>query len=559
MNPLLVVTLSGPIAASLTTRYGCRKITILGSILAALGLASSVIAPSIYFLFITIGFTAGAGFGLIYLPAIVCVTCYFEKRRAFATGLAVCGAGIGSAVFAPLINWLIMTLKWRGAMLVISLIVLSCALFGCLFRPLPFDTDDEEVDDEDDDEEIDDEEDDEEADFNNESMHLADSTSEVVKVHAKLPRYSLDNSTKNSTLQKSTMKSSTMGKKTPIYRNTLQPSPAIAVSNNYLKPKSICYSASVLSLPHYKSSPALFAVDSIVVGSNSTFGCKVASHSVRILNANLPDDYSIKTTDTVDMNNVSIYKNHVNGGKKKNKNHTTTSSNNNNNEDSISNDVIIINSSSASSRGVETSYVKMIIKFFTDFEILKNRIFVIFAISNLATSLGFYVPHIYIKDKVKDANYINTVDVNGEVIEANVDQIITDSDAAQLIGLIGLGSTVGRLVFGYLSDQEYINRLWVYIVCVSASGASVIAYAFTNSYSMLAVCSVTYGLTGGGYVSLTSVLIVDLLGLDKLTSAVSYLLSVSFVHLILAHDLLTLRIQLTTLKQEEELNQINRL
>lgn len=32
----------------------------------------------------------GLGLGLVYLPAIVCVTCYFEKKRAFATGIAVC-------------------------------------------------------------------------------------------------------------------------------------------------------------------------------------------------------------------------------------------------------------------------------------------------------------------------------------------------------------------------------------------------------------------------------------------------------------------------------------
>ena len=48
--------------------------------------------------FVTAGgpfMTAGGGLGLIYLPAIVSVTCYFEKKRSFATGIAVCGSGIG--------------------------------------------------------------------------------------------------------------------------------------------------------------------------------------------------------------------------------------------------------------------------------------------------------------------------------------------------------------------------------------------------------------------------------------------------------------------------------
>lgn len=36
---------------------------------------------------------AGVGFGLMYLPSIVIVNFYFLRRRALATGIAVCGSG----------------------------------------------------------------------------------------------------------------------------------------------------------------------------------------------------------------------------------------------------------------------------------------------------------------------------------------------------------------------------------------------------------------------------------------------------------------------------------
>ena len=78
----------------------------------------------------------GLGFGLIYLPAIVSVTCYFEKYRSLATGIAVCGSGLGTLVFAPFIEYLIGTFGWRGAMMITSGLVLHCILFGALFRPL---------------------------------------------------------------------------------------------------------------------------------------------------------------------------------------------------------------------------------------------------------------------------------------------------------------------------------------------------------------------------------------------------------------------------------------
>ena len=51
--------------------------------------------------------STGFGFGMMYLPAIVSVGYYFEKKRAFATGLAVCGSGVGTFILPPLIEFLL--------------------------------------------------------------------------------------------------------------------------------------------------------------------------------------------------------------------------------------------------------------------------------------------------------------------------------------------------------------------------------------------------------------------------------------------------------------------
>ena len=77
-------------------------VTIAGAILASSGMALSAAAESIVILYFTVGVLTGLGFGLIYLPAIVSVSIYFEKKRAFATGIAVCGSGLGTFLFAPL-------------------------------------------------------------------------------------------------------------------------------------------------------------------------------------------------------------------------------------------------------------------------------------------------------------------------------------------------------------------------------------------------------------------------------------------------------------------------
>lgn len=81
----------------------------------------------------------GIGFGMIYLPAVVCVGYYFEKKRSLATGIAVCGSGFGTFAFAPLATFLLEKFGgWRGANLVLAGLILNCAIFGALMRPLTY-------------------------------------------------------------------------------------------------------------------------------------------------------------------------------------------------------------------------------------------------------------------------------------------------------------------------------------------------------------------------------------------------------------------------------------
>ena len=38
---------------------------------------------------------------------------YFDKKRALATGIAVCGSGIGTFVLAPIINFFVSEYGWK--------------------------------------------------------------------------------------------------------------------------------------------------------------------------------------------------------------------------------------------------------------------------------------------------------------------------------------------------------------------------------------------------------------------------------------------------------------
>lgn len=73
---------------------------------------------------------------MIYAPSIITVGFYFERWRALATGVAVCGSGIGTFLLAPLSQITIEHFGWKGALLIQAGIILICAICGALFRPL---------------------------------------------------------------------------------------------------------------------------------------------------------------------------------------------------------------------------------------------------------------------------------------------------------------------------------------------------------------------------------------------------------------------------------------
>ncbi|VDK44585.1 unnamed protein product [Anisakis simplex] len=132
----------GPFAGGLVNKYGARVVVIAGSVLTGLSFAASIVAPNVYTFMFFYGFlgarphVSGAGFGLIYLPSIVCVSFYFEKKRSMATGIAVAGSGVGTFLLPPLCIYFINSYGWQVTVCVLAGISLTCVGFGALYRPL---------------------------------------------------------------------------------------------------------------------------------------------------------------------------------------------------------------------------------------------------------------------------------------------------------------------------------------------------------------------------------------------------------------------------------------
>lgn len=101
---------------------------------------------------------------------------------------------------------------------------------------------------------------------------------------------------------------------------------------------------------------------------------------------------------------------------------------------------------------------------------------------------------------------------------------ISKLNASYLIATIGAANTVGRIILGYISDKPWVNRLHIYNMCLTVCGIATCLSALCVEFWGLATYATVFGFTIGAYVGLTSVILVDLLGLENLTNAFGLLL-----------------------------------
>ncbi|XP_054718074.1 monocarboxylate transporter 12-B-like [Uloborus diversus] len=429
----------GPFASGLTNQFGCRTVTIIGSLLATFGLIMSTIAPSVTFLYFSAGLCTGCGFGLMYLPAIVCVTCYFERRRAFATGIAVCGSGIGTFLLAPVIQWMVGDLGWQGAMLVTAGFVLNCCVFGALFRPL-----------------------------------------QKKPVLKRLKRCSF-----------SSAQSPCNGdaRKCSLPNGTLNSNGDICIAP--LKIENLQKHSSLLGIdqnPHHFSS-----VQQIRNATSMTLSCGTTSSrrsSVRLRNGPMARKdifYSGSVRNLpVCVSNLYLYDVQVEDDEKK---------------EPVKKSTMAKFTNFLCPTVMREAFTEMM-----NFRLMTDVVFLMFGFSNFFTNIGFNVPFVYTKDRAVGLD------------------IADEKTASYLLSVIGIANTVARVILGYLSDHSCVNRLWLYNASLTFCGIATAFSALCKDYSTMALYAAVFGATAGAYVSLTSVILVDLLGLDKLTNSFGLLL-----------------------------------
>ncbi|XP_066598650.1 monocarboxylate transporter 9 isoform X1 [Prorops nasuta] len=576
---------AGPVVSALTNKYGCRAVCMAGSFLGAAAFVLSTFSTSVNMLMMTYGIMGGLGFGLIYLPAVVCVGYYFETKRSLATGIAVCGSGFGTFAFAPLATFLLETYSWKGANLILAGLILNCAVFGAMMRPLEYPKASsvkpllQRMA--------------EEKRFQMErgsiggsyfmvqlpdgsmekrlkmpinidpGVHSSFNLDQLVPVptvptlptisEVKVQEHSSSGATSNSGSMD--LKSITTKSKKNLDDTKDTKEVADKSENEFNKsviPRNAsqpAFTTHVQGLPKNGSVPFFDRIRKTSTGERYKPSLSAIKNSRTTLNSN----GDIRKSLHLRLSTSSVLGSRNNNADDDGESITFTTSKPNlpkekplivrplsrkdifysgsllnlpeyQSQKSLANYRQSVISLPKSMRGdikdtdiekapqqplcpclVLPESFKEALATMMDMSLLKDPVFLLIGISNVFGMAGLYVPFVYLVDA------------------AILDGIETNS-ASFLLSIIGITNTVGRVACGYVADFPQVDSLLLNNICLIISTIAVAATPFCHSYEAYIAMSIFFGIAISGYISLTSIILVDLLGLDKLTNAFGLLI-----------------------------------
>ncbi|XP_053671968.1 monocarboxylate transporter 13-like [Anopheles nili] len=553
---------AGPVVSALANKFGCRAVCIAGSIISCAAFALSTLSTSVTMLMLTYGVMGGIGFGLIYLPAVVAVGYYFETKRSLATGIAVCGSGFGTFAFAPLANLLLQNFDWKNSNLILAGLILNCAVFGAMMRPLTYPKDDKvkplmqrmyeekrlqmergsiggsyfmvQLPDGTMEKRL-------KAPLNadpgvHSSLALDQLAAQQGGIHpvATLPTISEFKTQEQNGSSGSSSESSQIEMKKPLNkkRNTNSESDAgdyggDNLPRNASQPAFTSHQSGIPkngSVPTFdrvrkhstgeRFKPSLAAIKASSRGDVGSNGDVRKSMQLRLSRGSVNGSknnmvrplsrkdifYSGSVTNLKEFQSqksLTNYRNSVVSLTKFEKEHRYD----------VRDDV---------EKGREEQYdlcpclklpesFKNAIGAMMDVSLLRDPVFMMIGVSNIFGMAGLYVPFVYL-------------------VDAAVMDGIEQNSASFLISIIGITNTVGRIVCGYVADFPQVDALFLNNICLVISTVAVALTPFCHTYAAYVAMAIAFGIAIAGYISLTSIILVDLLGLDKLTNAFGLLI-----------------------------------
>ncbi|CAI5455978.1 unnamed protein product [Caenorhabditis angaria] len=523
--------LVGPMVGGLCNKYEPRYVVMLGAVICGIAFLISTAAPNIYIFMLIYGVLGGIGFGMIYLPAIVVVGFYFESKRAMATGIAVAGSGVGTFVMPLICNWAIQTIGWQYTLWLLAAFCFSCLAYGLLYRPLPMidpnelreqemeplrqalskmsDGDEEEV-----------------------------SSNNVESPQVNRAASAQSNGDNNSSDDDPTKDPNLIRLRHECEQEEAPQSPADSHKTRaHTATRSRKHTMTSMgsdSQHDLKSSRGNLAENRLSRVSARSFAQSLSKLSKAGGASNLsiamsgvdPQEFArpMNRQDVFYGGSITNLKEYKQEGNMSNFRASTLS---------IPRSVIgqaasHMNLSRAGSRlggshlggangvveeedyiddyvddgkcqwiplSIRNAFAQMI-----DLELLKDPVMILLCISNLLGMMGFYIPFMFLKDLATEME-------------------LDSNKASLLVPIIGVTNTVGRVFFGWVADKKYMTALTINNLSLVICGFLTLACPLLTSYSGQLFYSFFFGFIISAYICLTSIVLADLMGLEKLTNS----------------------------------------
>ncbi|GJQ77400.1 hypothetical protein Trydic_g20802 [Trypoxylus dichotomus] len=469
---------AGPFSAALVNRFGFRWVVSIGCVISSASCFLTGFSMRWYQMILAYGVLGGIGFGMMYVSAIIVIGFYFERWRALASGVSLCGAGIGSTCMPPLLSMVIKTLGWRVAFHILGAMCITCILCGFVFKPIkPVRV---------------------RIDLVGAPKRTLSNITEVQETKSKMSQFFLqyNNATyptvadvKTSVialLRPSNKLAATRSASSEIMATTLATDVSDHTYSKRLERKYKC-SWRKCSMCCYKCSNCcrrtkrkatsktmdmpsrpMYRDDIFYTGSISTLpeyqkSCMLRPPEVKSKKSVL--EYHISVTRTATHHDIE---------------------------------------EQAMCKMCPES-IKRTLATMLDFRLLKSVSFNLMLINSFTVAFSFYTPFVHIKNRA---------------IENRMDAAI----ALWLISAIGVANTIGRILCGILSSFPTVRANIVCALLLFMGGVATVASGISYEPWFQFLYAVSYGFSMSSISTLRSVIIVDILGLEKLTNAIGMIL-----------------------------------
>ncbi|KAG7208740.1 hypothetical protein KM043_014936 [Ampulex compressa] len=474
----------GPLSSILSSRYSYKTVTLIGGTFAASGMMLSYFANSVSYLYVSYGLMVGIGAGLSFPPTVYIVTAYFERLRGFANGLCISGSAIGTIVLPPLLQYLLDCFGYRGAVLIMGAITLNTLVCGLLYHPVEQHMIRVPLEDGIDNEALTlDEPAVEEkrrpsatekvgVDFHDETLKDPEEPTK----RAQEPCEAIDSALSISSNEITSFKNQKSRKQKVQRRKT---SSLTSVSNLNRANKD-----GEIFLERYRKTD-----DDIALTNDTSFAkdeekeregerTDVVRRDSKTTQPDLTCDSLKICQENCEKRMESVLKEERIDEKPKQ-------------EESSRNSRL----SCSSSKDDKNEKLR-----FFDFSVLRDPIYLVILISNSTSAIS-------------NTNFM--ILLPSYAISEGFDK----SSSALLLSVVSALDLVGRIGGASLSDIDFVPKYYYFVGGLGTSGIALALLPMASSYTMLSFFCALFGLSSGMYIGITTVILADMLGMEKLSSS----------------------------------------